>query len=229
VVNDWFDREVDAINEPNRPIPSGRIPGRLGLYLAIAWTIVSLALATVVGPYGVAATSVALVMAWTYSAPPLRLKANGWLGNAAVGLSYEGLAWVTGATVALGGAMPGWRIVGLAALYSAGAHGIMTLNDFKSIRGDRRLGIRSLPATLGAAAAARVACVIMIVPQLAVVGLLAAWGAPVAAAGVAAFVVLQTLLMRRFLAEPVGRALWYSGVGVPVYVLGMMVAAGGLR
>ena len=29
--NDWFDRHVDAINEPNRPIPSGRIPGRWGL------------------------------------------------------------------------------------------------------------------------------------------------------------------------------------------------------
>ena len=29
-VNDWYDRDVDAINEPNRPIPSGRIPGRLG-------------------------------------------------------------------------------------------------------------------------------------------------------------------------------------------------------
>lgn len=30
-VNDWFDRHVDAINEPNRPIPSGRIPGNWGL------------------------------------------------------------------------------------------------------------------------------------------------------------------------------------------------------
>jgi len=30
-VNDWFDRHVDALNEPHRPIPSGRIPGRWGL------------------------------------------------------------------------------------------------------------------------------------------------------------------------------------------------------
>ena len=29
--NDWFDRHVDAINEPGRPIPSGRLPGRTGL------------------------------------------------------------------------------------------------------------------------------------------------------------------------------------------------------
>ncbi|MDP5054856.1 MAG: UbiA family prenyltransferase, partial [Congregibacter sp.] len=32
IVNDWFDRHVDAINEPNRPIPSGRVPGAWGLY-----------------------------------------------------------------------------------------------------------------------------------------------------------------------------------------------------
>ena len=41
-VNDWYDRHVDAINEPDRPIPSGRIPGRWGLYLAIIWSGLSL-------------------------------------------------------------------------------------------------------------------------------------------------------------------------------------------
>ena len=45
-VNDWYDRHVDAINEPDRPIPSGRIPGSWGLYIAIAWTLLSLAVAT---------------------------------------------------------------------------------------------------------------------------------------------------------------------------------------
>src|SRR6476661_4326851 len=51
-VNDWFDRHVDAINEPNRPIPSGRMPGRWGFYIAIGWTILSLAVATALGPWG---------------------------------------------------------------------------------------------------------------------------------------------------------------------------------
>jgi chlorophyll/bacteriochlorophyll a synthase len=41
-VNDWFDRHVDAINEPQRPIPSGRMPGRWGLYVAVLWTLLSL-------------------------------------------------------------------------------------------------------------------------------------------------------------------------------------------
>ncbi len=30
-VNDWYDRDVDAINEPNRPIPSGTHPGPMGI------------------------------------------------------------------------------------------------------------------------------------------------------------------------------------------------------
>jgi hypothetical protein len=51
-VNDWFDRHVDAINEPHRPIPSGRMPGRWGLGLAVLWTGVSLAVALALGPWG---------------------------------------------------------------------------------------------------------------------------------------------------------------------------------
>ena len=51
-VNDWFDRHVDAINEPNRPIPSGRMPGAWGLYIAVGWTVLSLLLATVLGLWG---------------------------------------------------------------------------------------------------------------------------------------------------------------------------------
>ena len=72
-VNDWFDRHVDAINEPNRPIPSGRMPGRWGLYIAVLWTLLSLAVGLVLGPVGFAAAAVGLLLAWAYSAPPLRL------------------------------------------------------------------------------------------------------------------------------------------------------------
>ena len=129
-VNDWFDRHVDAINEPNRPIPSGRMPGRWGLYIAVLWTLLSLAVGLVLGPVGFAAAAVGLLLAWAYSAPPLRLKRNGWWGNAACGLSYEGLAWITGAAVMAAGGWPSERSMLLALLYSVGAHGIMTLNDF---------------------------------------------------------------------------------------------------
>lgn len=228
-VNDWFDRHVDAINEPERPIPSGRVPGRWGLGLALVWTALSLAVAAALGPWVFWAGVVGLALAWAYSAPPFRLKQNGWWGNTAVAFCYEGLAWVTGAAVMAAGALPGPRVLALAALYSLGAHGIMTLNDFKSVQGDRQLGIGSLPVRLGEERAARVACVAMALPQVAVVALLAVWGRPLHAALVAGLLLAQAALMPTLLRSPRERAPWYNATGVSLYVLGMLVSGLALR
>ncbi|WP_425993028.1 chlorophyll synthase ChlG [Afipia sp. DC4300-2b1] len=223
-VNDWYDRHVDAINEPARPIPSGRVPGQWGLYIAIGWTVLSLLLATLLGPWGFAAAVFGLVLAWAYSAPPIRLKQNGWWGNAACGLCYEGLPWFTGAAV-MTAASPDSRIVLIALLYSVGAHGIMTLNDFKSVEGDERMGIDSLPVLLGVENAARFACFVMAAPQLIVVAMLIVWQCPVYATAVAVLVVGQLFFMAHFLKSPRERAPWYNGTGISCYVLGMVVSA----
>ena len=227
-VNDWYDRHVDAINEPNRPIPSGRIPGRWGLYIAIGWTLLSVLASLPLGTFGVGATLVGLALAWAYSAPPARLKRNGWWGNSAVAICYEGLPWVTGVTV-ITGAVPDWHVFVFAGLYSLGCHGIMTLNDFKSIAGDRRMGVGSLPARLGPEVAARVACWVMAVPQVIVVGLLVAWGQPRYAIAVTVVLAVQLLLMRRLLTNPRELAPWYNGTGITLYVSGMMMCGFALR
>ena len=226
-VNDWFDRHVDAINEPNRPIPSGRIPGNWGLRIAIVGTILSLLVAWATGPWVLAATSLGLVCAWIYSAPPLRLKADGWWGPGLVALTYEGLTWFTGASVMLG-ALPSVEVLIILGLYSFGAHGIMTLNDFKAVEGDIATGVRSLPVVLGVRTAARLACIVMAVPQIIVVGLLARWGHEVSAVVVAVLTVGQLGLMTRLLRDPRGKAPWYNASGTTLYVLGMLAAALGL-
>ncbi|MEE4212632.1 MAG: chlorophyll synthase ChlG [Parvularcula sp.] len=223
-VNDWYDRHVDAINEPNRPIPSGRIPGRWGLAIALFWSAVSLIVGWRLGTWAGWATVLGVALAWAYSAPPFRLKLNGWFGNAAVGLSYEGLAWFTGAAVLLG-TLPSTEIILFAFLYSVGAHGIMTLNDFKAIEGDRVMGIRTLPVQLGPDRAAKLACAVMIVPQLAVISLLVAFGAPLFAAVIGLSVLIQIKLMGKLLRDPEAHAPWYNATGTSLYVLGMMVAA----
>ncbi len=226
--NDWFDRHVDSINEPGRPIPSGRIPGRWGLYIALIWTGISLLVAGALGPAVVAGAVIGLALAWAYSAPPFRLKKNGWWGNAAVGLCYEGLPWFTGAA-ALSHRLPDARIITLALLYSAGAFGIMVLNDFKAIEGDTALGIRTLPVQLGVRRAAIFACVVMTVPQLVVIGRLFAYGRRIEACIVSLLVVAQLVVMPRFVREPRKMAPFYNATGISFYVLGMMVSAVAVR
>jgi len=222
--NDWFDRHVDAINEPGRPIPSGRLPGRWGLYIALIWTALSLGVASHLGVWGFGASVFGLVLAWVYSAPPIRLKRNGWWGNSAVGLCYEGLPWFTAAAIMTGSA-PDWRIALTAFLYSLGAHGIMTLNDFKSVEGDRKMGIASLPVQLGPHRAALLACITMAAAQAIVIAMLFVWQRPLHAVAVIVMLAAQLALMRRLLQSPRERAPWYNATGVSLYVLGMLITA----
>jgi chlorophyll/bacteriochlorophyll a synthase len=227
-VNDWFDRHVDAINEPDRPIPSGRLPGRRGLHIAIVWTVLSLLVAAPLGRWGFGAATVGLILAWAYSAPPFRLKRNGWWGNAVCAACYEGLPWITGAAV-MASTRPGWNTLVVATLYSLGAHGIMTLNDFKSIEGDRRSGVFSLPVLLGVEAAANAACLAMAVPQLVVIALLLSWGFVTFAFVVGLLLMAQLLLMVRLLQSPRNLAPWYNATGTTLYVIGMLITSFALR
>jgi len=227
-VNDWFDRHVDAINEPDRPIPSGRMPGHWGLYIACIFTLLSMLVAWSLGTAVFVAALFGLALAWAYSAPPFRLKTNGWWGNSAVGLCYEGLPWFTGAAV-MSAAFPDQRVVMMALLYSIGAHGIMTLNDFKSVEGDLKLGVASLPVQLGVDYAARLACAVMAAPQVVVILLLMSWGKPIHASIIAGLLAAQSALMVRLIAAPRERAAWYNATGTSLYVLGMMAAAFALR
>ena len=226
--NDWCDRFVDAINEPNRPIPSGRIPGRWGLYIALAMTVLSLILGWFLGPWGFGATVVGVIAAWAYSAEPVRMKKSGWWGPGLVGLCYEGLPWFTGAAVLAAGA-PSAEVVIVALLYAFGAHGIMTLNDFKAIEGDRQMGIRSLPVVKGPVVAAKIACTVMALPQTMVICLLLIWGRPWHALAVGVLLLLQIWAMKIMVKDPEAKAPWYNATGVTLFVSGMMITAFAVR
>ncbi len=227
-VNDWFDRDVDAINEPGRPIPSGRLPGRMGLAIAIGWTAVSLLVAALLGGWAFPAAVFGMLLAWAYSAPPTRLKRFGFWGNLACAACYEGLPWFTGAAIMSGG-LPNGQILLAAGLYSVGAHGIMTLNDFKSVEGDTQMGIRSLPVMLGVDRAAALSCLVMAAPQIVVIALLLAWGAPLYACVIVLLLAAQFALMPRLLRAPRQQAPWYNATGTSLYVFGMLATAFALR
>ncbi|MEO0342643.1 MAG: chlorophyll synthase ChlG [Pseudomonadota bacterium] len=226
--NDWCDRHVDAINEPNRPIPSGRLPGQWGLWIALGMSLLGLIVGSFLGLWGFIATVVAVIAAWAYSAEPVRMKRSGWWGPGLVGLCYEGLPWFTGAAVMASG-IPRWDVLMIAGLYAIGAHGIMTLNDFKALEGDRATGLNSLPVVYGPRRAAQIACIVMTAPQIGVICLLLAWDRTGFALAIAALLIAQFWAMSIMFKDPKGKAPWYNGTGVLFYVSGMMIAAFALR
>jgi len=171
---------------------------------------------------------VGVLAAWAYSAEPVRLKRSGIWGPGLVGLCYESLPWFTGAAV-LSASAPSWPVIILALFYGLGAHGIMTLNDFKALEGDRQTGVNSLPVTLGPERAARVACWVMALAQVAVISTLLFVDRPWHALAVTVLLLLQFWAMRIMLRDPKGRAPWYNGTGVLLFVSGMMVSAFAVR
>ncbi len=227
VVNDWFDREVDAINEPDRPTAANLLAPRTVGVIAAGLAAAACALALALGIHVLFIAVVGLVLAWAYSAPPFRLKAsNGWLANTACAFAYEGCAWIAGAA-AFGRVTTGTLV--LATLYSFASHGLMTLNDFKSIAGDRRLGLKSIPAMLGERRAIYVAFAFIDVFQLAAIVYVAAHAMWIAAAAIALLFVVQLPMQRRLAGNPAGLAPWYCASAIPPFVWGMLAAALAVR
>jgi chlorophyll synthase len=234
VVNDWYDREVDRINEPNRPTAANALAPATILIVALALAGTALGLAVYLGtlatPHSLSVFWLSLgglLLALAYSAPPLRLKArNGWLANGACAFAYEGFAWIAGAAI-FGHVSTGTLV--LASLYSLGSHGLMTLNDFKSYEGDKRLGLRSLPVMLGLPGALRAAFAFIDVFQIAAIVYVLAQRMYLAAGVMAVLFLIQLPMQRKLAHDPAGLAPWYCVSGIPPFVWGMLVSALAIR
>jgi chlorophyll synthase len=227
VTNDWFDREVDRINEPERPTAANLLsPITVGA-ISIGLATAALALAAYLGTNVFYLAIGGLALALAYSAPPLRLKArNGWLANAACAFAYEGFAWVAGAAI-FGHVTTGTLV--LAGLYSLGSHGLMTLNDFKSYEGDKRLGLRSLPVMLGLDGALRAAFSFIDIFQVLAIGYVLFNRMWLAGGIMLLLFVVQIPMQRKLATDPKGLAPWYCASAIPPFVWGMLVAALAIR
>jgi len=228
-LNDFYDREIDAINEPYRPIPSGAISVPqvisqilllLGAGIALAFVLdrwVSHDFPTI--------TTLALggsFLAYIYSAPPLKLKRNGWLGNYALGASYIALPWWTGH--ALFGDL-NWTIAILTLIYSMAGLGIAVVNDFKSVEGDRQLGLKSLPVMFGINTAAWICVATIDLFQAGIAAYLIGIGENLYAAILLLLLIPQiTFQDMYFLRDPLNNDVKYQASAQPFLVLGMLVA-----
>ncbi len=229
-INDYYDREIDAINEPYRPIPSGAIP--LGQVKAQIWILLLAGLAVAYGLdlWAGHRTPVVFLLAlggslvsFIYSAPPLKLKQNGWLGNYALGASYIALPWWAGQ--ALFGQLT-WTTALLTLAYSLAGLGIAVVNDFKSIEGDRALGLASLPVVFGAQRASWISAAMINLFQLAMVAVLIAIGQHFSAVLLVLLIVPQMTFQDIWLLrDPVAFDVKYQASAQPFLVIGMLVTA----
>nr|WP_242060204.1 chlorophyll synthase ChlG [Oscillatoria sp. FACHB-1407] len=230
ILNDYYDREIDAINEPYRPIPSGAISIPQVItqiwVLLIAGIAIAYALDVWAGHEFPTITVLAIggsFLSYIYSAPPLKLKQNGWLGCYALGASYIALPWWTGHAL-FGDLNP--TIVLLTLFYSLSGLGIAVVNDFKSVEGDRQLGLKSLPVMFGITAAAWI-CVLMIdIFQSGVAAYLIGIRQNLYATILILLIIPQiTFQDMYFLRNPIENDVKYQASAQPFLVLGMLVTA----
>ena len=229
-INDWEDREIDAINEPNRPIPSGAISEKQvieqiwGLWisgLAISYGLDQWAGHT--DPTILKLTIFGTFMAYIYSAPPLKLKATGWAGSFALGSSYISLPWLCGQAMFGELSLP---VTILTIFYSLAGLGIAIVNDFKSIEGDRELGLQSLPVAFGIEKAKWLTVGTIDITQMLVAAYLFYIGETtyglVLLGLIAPQVYFQTQL---FLPDPVANDVKYQAAAQPFLVFGILATA----
>src|SRR6185436_5609300 len=150
-LNQIYDLEIDRINKPRRPLPSGR------LSLQEAWTFtlvtyaVALVLAWFVEPAGrhecFWIVIVATIITVLYSAPPFRTKRLGIWANVTIAIPRGVLLKVAGwsAVKTIMGTEP-WFIGAIFGLFLLGAS---TTKDFADMEGDARGGCRTLPIMYG--------------------------------------------------------------------------------
>jgi 4-hydroxybenzoate polyprenyltransferase len=155
-LNQIYDRDIDRINKPHRPLPSGRLPMKTAwLFTAVSYAA-ALVLAWMVAPGGrhecfwIAVCAAA--MTFVYSAPPFRTKRLGIWANVTIAIPRGVLLKVAGwSAVKTAAGVEPWFIGGIFGLFLLGAS---TTKDFADMQGDARGGCRTLPIIYGVRRAA---------------------------------------------------------------------------
>ncbi len=153
-VNDYYDLELDMVNEPSRPIPSGRLSKKEAIWnwslvlcaAVLLGTWISIHIGGQRGMVFAGTLLTGLFVGYIYSAPPLKLKKNIFLSAPAVGLSYGFITYLS-ANALFSDIRT--EVIGLACLNFFMAVALIIMNDFKSKEGDAKGGMKSLAVMIG--------------------------------------------------------------------------------
>ena len=141
-INDYFDREIDAINRPERPLPRGAVSPRGALWFSAALFAVAVGSTLLLPLLAIAIAVVNLLALIAYTE---LFKGLPGVGNALV-------AYLTGSTFLYGGAAVSGDLTTVSVLFVLAATATMAreiVKDIEDIDGDREEGLRTLPIAFG--------------------------------------------------------------------------------
>ncbi|MDO8602516.1 MAG: UbiA family prenyltransferase [Candidatus Omnitrophota bacterium] len=162
VNNQYFDLEIDKVNKPFRPLPSGKISKMATILFACMLYCISLALSLFINLQLFFIILITAVITFFYSAPPLRIKQYPFMSNIAIALP-RGMFLIVAGWSAVKSAfnIEPWFIGLIFALYLTGA---ATTKDFSDIKGDSQFGIKTLPILYGPEKAAKIISPFLYIP-----------------------------------------------------------------
>jgi 4-hydroxybenzoate polyprenyltransferase len=143
--NGVYDKQIDVINKPRRPIANGKISEKAGIVYAFFLYIISFAFAFLINPYFIGIIGISIVLTISYSIPPIRLRAR-FIINTLTGLIFYGfLCPLAGWALYPSYGIPIELIVFIFLLGS----GIAITKDFEDVEGDKTYDIKTLPLVMG--------------------------------------------------------------------------------
>ncbi len=146
-LNQIFDLEIDRINKPDRPLPSGRLTPKQAWWFTASTLVIGMALALLINWQCFALAAAAVTLTACYSVPPIRTKRWAVPANLTVAIPRGFLLPVAGwSTVKTVIAAEPWLLAVPLGLFIFGAS---STKDFSDIRGDREGGCQTLPVKYG--------------------------------------------------------------------------------
>jgi geranylgeranylglycerol-phosphate geranylgeranyltransferase len=223
-VNDYFDREIDRINRPDRPIPRGAVSDRGALAFSVALFLgaVAAALALPVEAIAIAVVNLVALVAYTEL-----FKGLPGVGNAVV-------AYLTGSTFLFGAAAVGDPLdARVLVLFGLAAMATLTrevVKDVEDLEGDRREGLRTLPIVVGERPALWFGVAVMVLASVAsaVPYVTGAFGLPYLVLVVPADLLMIAASVRSFEDPSAGQKRLKQGMllATAAFVLGRLAALG---
>ncbi len=145
VINDYFDVEIDRINAPHRPIPSGKIPKKTALKYGIAIDIIGLVFAWFVNIYFL---FIALINSVVLAAYAWKLKRTPLIGNFATAYlaasSFLAAGLIRDFPLGLNSALMAVTVISFMGTVSR-----EIFKDIEDVKGDKKMGAKTLPILWG--------------------------------------------------------------------------------